>query len=122
VFIVAFTVAVALNASGLAYVGIGLAAGAAWLGVTVAIGYATASIIAVSDRYGIAAGLNPARVWRTARANSGASWGRFGAYLLGVLVATAIGLVVPFGSVFLLPAAFLMGAPAQAAFDETAGV
>jgi hypothetical protein len=120
VFVVALIVAVGLNASGLAYVGIVLASIAVWLGVTVVISYATAAIIAVSDRYGIGAGLNPARVWRAANANSGASWRRFGAYLLGVLIAVAIGLVVPFGASLLLPAAFLMGAPAQAAFDETA--
>jgi Protein of unknown function (DUF4013) len=92
-----------------------------WLLGQLAIGFLSAAIISLADRYGIGAALTPNRVWPSALANAGASWRVFGAYLLGALIATGIGIVVPFGATLVLPAAFLMAAPAQAAFDETLG-
>lgn len=95
------------------------------LAANLVLGFLAAAIISVTDRSGVGAALNPARVWRVAQANPAASWRVFGAYLLGSLGAFAVGLVglvVPFGFVIvylILPAAFLMAAPAQAEFNET---
>jgi hypothetical protein len=91
-----------------------------YLAFTVLLGYLTGAILAVADRWGIGAGCNPAWAWSVAGANVGASWRVFGGYLLGYMIAIAVGTFIPFGSVFILPAAYLMAAPAQAELNEAA--
>jgi hypothetical protein len=44
----------------------------------------------------------------------------FGAYLLGFLMVYPIVLLVPYAGLLVLPAPFLMAAPAQAEFNEAA--
>ena len=63
------------------------------------------------DQDGIGAACNPLRVFDVAVANAGASWRVFGRYLLGALIGIAIGLLVPFGAVLVMPAAVLMAVP-----------
>ena len=75
-----------------------------------------AAILSVSDRYGFAAGCDPSRLWKVATRNATRSWQVAGALLLGSLIAGLIPLV---GFLF-APAAYLMGAPYLARFDETA--
>ncbi len=99
---------------------------AAFLVALLTLGFLAAAMMSIADREGIGAALNPARVWRVAVANPGPSWRVFGAYVLGYAIAYAIGvmgLLLPFGFVamfLVLPAAYLMAAPAQAEFNEAA--
>jgi len=93
---------------------------AGWVLLAVLIGYLSAAMFAVADAQGIRAALNPARVWALAGRSPGASWGVFGTYLLGIVLATLISFVVPFFSIAAVPAVFLMAAPAQARFDDAA--
>ena len=83
--------------------------------IVLAIGFAvTAAIGALADHHGIGAACNPIRAFEVAIANAGPSWRIFGRYFVGAVVGLAIGLVIPFSSVFVLPAAVLMAVPPQA--------
>lgn len=101
----------------------GLALGALSVALVLAVGFLFAAQVDVTDRYGIATGIDPANLWRAAVADSRNSWQAFGAVLLGWLILTlvgvTIGLLLPFASFFVLPAVYLMPVPALADFDET---
>jgi len=109
---VAFVAASVLRAPAIAFLA-WLAFIPSWLALTVASGFLFGAMVAVADQDGIGAACNPLRVFDVAVANASASWRVFGRYLLGALIGIAIGLVIPFGGVLVMPAAVLMAVPAQ---------
>lgn len=122
----AILVAVLVGAPAVVVVSLIVALIATYLVALLTLGFLAAAMMSVADRNGIGAALNPARIWRVAVANPGPSWRVFGAYLLGYSIANGSGLMgsfLPFGFVamfLVLPAAYLMAAPAQAEFAEAA--
>ena len=108
-----------------------LAAGLAALAIVVAIGllvgFLFAAQVSLADRYGIGAGIDPMRVWRTAAADARNAWRAFGAILLAsvllwLVTVTLTVILFLFGgwlAAILVPASFLMPCPALADFDET---
>lgn len=85
-----------------------------------------AAMLIGSDRLGVAKALNPGTLWRIARANSAAALMAGGIYLAGSLVLTfvgsAVGFIVPFGSLVVylaLPAVFAMIVPSLAKIEVT---
>lgn len=89
----------------------------ALLVLAILLAYLTAAMFTLADARGIGHAANPVNVWQAANANSGSSWGAFGAMLLGGLIGVAIGLVIPFAPIFVQPASYLMAAPALARFE-----
>jgi uncharacterized protein DUF4013 len=92
-----------------------------WLAWLVIFSFLLAALISLTDRYGASAGLNPARLWRAANANLGASWKVAGAIALGTLIIVVVSLIPLVGLVAILggPFPYLMAAPYLAQFDET---
>lgn len=122
----AILVAVLAGAPAVGVVSLVVALIATYVAALLTLGFLAAAMMSVADWEGIGAALNPARIWRVAVANPGPSWRVFGAYVLGYSIAYGIGLMgifLPFGLVpmfLILPAAYLLAAPAQAEFNETA--
>lgn len=93
-----------------------------WFAWTLVSYFLLAALISVTDRYGAAAGLNPARLWGAATASGAASWKVAGAIWLGTLILSFANLIPFVGFVFVVlaaPAVYLMAAPYLAQFDET---
>ena len=85
-----------------------------------------AALLVGSDRLGIARALNPRTLWDIARANSAAALMAGGIYFAGSLVlgliGSAVGFVIPFGSLVVylaLPAVFAMIVPSLAKIEVT---
>lgn len=85
-----------------------------------------AALLVGSDRLGIARALNPRTLWQIARANSAAALMAGGIYFAGSLVlgliGSAVGFVIPFGSLVVylaLPAVFAMIVPSLAKIEVT---
>jgi hypothetical protein len=114
------------NQSGVATVLAGAVLGLFWLAYTVTFLFLTGALFDLADSRGIGEAIRPAVLWRTATADTRASWRVFTALLVGGLCALAIGLVlvfVPFGGFalgFVGPGVYLMAAPAQADFNRPA--
>jgi hypothetical protein len=97
-----------------------------WAAWTLLFGFLNAALFDVADTHGIGAAIHPGRLWAAARADSRSSWRVFLALFLGGLIYLGITVVtlpllifIPFGSLLLnclVPAVYLMAAPAQAEF------
>jgi hypothetical protein len=98
------------------------------LASTVTLGFLSAALYDVADAQGIGAAIDPRRLWVAATADAGTSWLVYGTFLLGSLAFAAISIIslpilafIPFGSLLpnvLMPAIYLLAAPAQADFNR----